>query len=299
MRRPSTLLPTAMALVALSALTGCGSGVRTTPPIGTVSPSPTNPIVRVGDLVAGQGMLMQRTADGPIELCVGAVAASHPPQCGGPRIVGDVDWETLAPERASGVTWTKGSVWAVGRLDPKAGTSGTFTLDRPLSLTPPAGVATPASQAPMAFPQLCDDPYAGGGSKGGGSPEAQNALTERLATLDGYVGSWVSDGSSMFNVLVTGDAAAAHTEIRKVWKGGLCVEQRDVPTEADVRAAQEALGKKSPGLLTTGGDATTGKLNVEVTVLDQATHDQIMETVKPWLEPTDVTITSAFQPLTQ
>lgn len=285
-----------IALICVWVVAGCGQGTRTTPPAGGTEPTGSGSVVQPGALLVGHGMLMQDSSTSPVELCVGAVAESYPPQCGGPRIVGDVDWETLGPERASGVTWTKGSVWAVGRLDLKAGRSGTFTLDRPLSPTPPEGF-TPATEPPMTFPQLCDDPFAGGGSKGAGTPEAQNALAERLATLDGYVGSWVSDGSSMFNVLVTGDAASAHTELRKVWKGGLCVEQRDLPTETEIRAAQDALGSEVEGLLSTGGDATQGKLGVQVTVLDPSTKDLILETVSPWLEPADVRITSVFQPL--
>lgn len=304
MRRSLSVVGLALACTGLMA--GCGTA---TPPsasgpvaptsTGTTTATPAPDQARVadpGDLLVGSGMLMQRSANGPVELCVGGVAESYPPQCGGPRIVGDVDWDALEPERASGVTWTNDVVWAVGRLDPDAGESGTFTLERPLSLTPPKGFPLP-TPAPVTFPQLCDDPYAGGGRRGGGSPDAQNALGERLTSLDGYIGSWVSDGSSLYNVLVTGDADAAHAALRKVWKGGLCVEQRDLPTEADVRAAQEALGTKVEGLLGSGGDVTQGKLDVHVTVLDSRTRDLVIATVSPWLQPDDVRITSTFQPL--
>lgn len=297
MRR--TLTTAGLVLACTALLGGCGSAVPPTgpSPTATATPPPDDAsVVNPGDLLVGRGLLMQKSAAAPVELCVGAVAESYPPQCGGPRVVGEVDWDALEPERASGVTWTNQVVWAVGRLDPTAGDSGTFTLDRPLSLTPPEGF-TPPTEEPMTFPQLCDDPYAGGGRRGSGSPDAQNALSERLTSIDGYIGSWVSDGSSMFNVLVTGDADAAHAELRKVWKGGLCVEQRDLPTEADVRAAQDALGTKVPGLLGTGGDATQGKLGVQVTVLDPSTKDLILDTVSPWLEPADVRITSTFRPL--
>lgn len=302
-------LMTVLALVSIAALSGCGSE-RPDPPAGdepstrpsaTPSTSSTTSQAQVvdpsGTLVAN-GLLMQKEAGGPVELCMGGVAESYPPQCGGPRLVGEIDWDSVKPERASGVTWTSGSVWAVGRYDPKAGPSGTFTLERPVSLTPP----TPdlrASEAPMTFPQLCDDPYAGGGRKGAGSPSELNELTELLPTLEGYVGSWVSDGSSLFNVVVTGDPEVALAKVRKVWPGGLCVEQRDVATEEDVRAAQDALATRFKGLLSTGGDTMNGTLDVHVTLLDQATHDRILDTVKPWLTPDQVRMTSAFQPLTQ
>lgn len=296
---------TAVALVVLGSVAACGQAQPTdggsSPSTSrTPAPAPTSVVIDPADEVVASGLLMQDSPTSPVELCVGGVAESYPPQCGGPRIVGDVDWEALRPQRASGVTWTEGAVWVVGRYSPATGRpgtgAGTVTLTRPVSLTPPAGV-TPASESPVTFPQLCEDPYAGGGRRGAGSPEEQARLSERLTALDGYVGSWVSDGSSMFNVLVTGDAEAARAELRRVWPGGLCVEQRDLPTEADVRAAQDALATKVPGLLGSGGDAMNGRLDVQVTVLDAATRDLILATVRPWLGEGDVRMTSAFQPL--
>lgn len=244
-------------------------------------------------------MLMQRSSKAPVEICIGGVLTSYPPQCGGPTIAGAFSWDTLKPERSQGITWTNDSVWAVGGFDPKVGPTGTFTLTRPITTTAPAGMPQP-SPAERDFPQLCKDPYAGGGSKSDGGPEADtNPLTALLPTLDGYAASWVSDGSSMFNVLVTGDAAAAHREIRKVWKGGLCVEQRDVPTEAEINAAQEALGKqgKDLGLLSSGG--SVGSLEVEATVVDAAIRARILAIVEPWLTPDQVRISSSIQPLPQ
>ncbi|WP_404386573.1 hypothetical protein LL946_08370 [Knoellia locipacati] len=294
---------TAVALLVLAPVTACGQaqqpgGGSSTP--RTSTPAPTSTVVDTTDELVASGLLMQDSPTSPVELCVGGVAESYPPQCGGPRLDGDVDWEALRPQRASGVTWTEGAVWVVGRYSPATGrpgsAGGTVTLTRPVSLTPPAGVTLP-SESPVTFPQLCDDPYAGGGRRGAGSPEEQAQLSERLTALDGYVGSWVSDGSSMFNVLVTRDAAAARAELRRVWPGGLCVEQRDLPTEADVRAAQDALATRVPGLLGSGGDAMNGRLDVQVTVLDAPTRDLILTTVRPWLSERDVRIMSAFQPL--
>lgn len=289
----------AVALAIITAgVTGCGSVASD----DHRQPGPTTQVTGPDDLLVAHGMLMQKSASDPVELCVGGVAESYPPQCGGPRIVGDVDWDAFKPERSSGVTWTNGEVWAVGRLDrtgagDPGGSQGTLTLDRPLSTTPPAGLSQP-TPTEMDFPQLCEDPYAGGGRRGAGSPEQQNALSMRLESLEGYVGSWVSDGSSLFNVLVTGDAEAAFEELREVWPGGLCVEQRDLPTRAEVKAAQEALISLGGGrLLSTGGDVTTGQLEVGVVVLDRATLDAVLAAVEPWLEPSQVRFTAAFQPL--
>jgi hypothetical protein len=293
MRR--SLASAALAVAAVGLLAGCGSA-----PLpkgtGTATPTASTTVVERGDLLVGRGMLMQRSAASPAELCLGPVAASYPPSCSGLRVVGEVDWDRLGAGRANGVTWTNASVWAVGRLDADAGGEGTITLDRPVSLIPPTGVTPPATEPPPRLPQLCDDPYAGGGRPGTGSAEAQNAVTERLPRLDGYIGSWVSDGSSLFNVLVTGEAAAAHAALREVWRGGLCVEQRDLPTEARVLAALDAVARTVDGVITSGPRPTGGGLEVHVTALDSAVRDLVVETVAPWLAPEDVTITSALQP---
>lgn len=301
MRQFTTTL--ALALITTASLAACGSEVRNTPPGASPDTSSSttsaNPDVDLSREVVAHGALMQDSPSAPVEICIGGQLDSYPPQCGGPAIAGEFSWDGLAPERAQGITWTNDSVWAVGRFDPKAGPTGTFTLSQPLRKEPPAGV-TQAPADRMHFPQLCKDPYAGGGSKGaGGSGADTNPITTLLPKLDGYVTSWVSDGSSLFNVLVTGDPATAFREIRKVWKGGLCVERRDAPTEADVSAAQEALGKqgKDLGLLTSGG--SMGSLEVEVTVVDAATRARILEVVRPWLTPAQVRISSSIQPLPQ
>ncbi|EAQ00939.1 hypothetical protein JNB_12209 [Janibacter sp. HTCC2649] len=290
-----------LTVVISAALAGCGSEGRTTPPAASLSPSSSaSPVADIDvDLsreVVAHGMLMQRSTTAPVEICVGGVNTSYPPQCGGPTFAGEFSWDGLKPERSRGITWTNASVWAVGRFDPKAGPTGTFTLTRPIAMTAPAGMTEPSSDG-VDFPQLCKDPYAGGGSKGaGGSGADTNALTTLLPTLDGYVASYVS---SLFNVLVTGDAAAAQREIRKVWKGGLCVEQRDGPTEAAINAAHEALGKrfKDLGLLSSGG--SMGALEVEAVVVDAATRARILEIVKPWVTPDQVRISNSIRPLPQ
>jgi hypothetical protein len=301
MRQFTTILTLTLTTAALAA---CGSQVRQTPPAASLSPtssaSPAADIdVDLSREVVATGILMQDSPSAPAEICIGGELDSYPPQCGGPAIAGEFSWDALKPERSQGITWTNLPVWAVGRFDPKAGPTGTLTLTQPVSRTAPTGMP----QAPpdrMDFPQLCKDPYADGGSKSaGGSGADTNPLTTLLPTLDGYVTSWVSDGSSLFNVLVNGDAGAAHREIRKVWKGGLCVEQRDAPTEAAISSAQEALGKqfKELGLLTSGG--SMGSLQVQVTVLDAATRARILEVVKPWLTPEKVRISGSLQPLPQ
>lgn len=61
--------------------------------------------------------------DGTPELCLGAIAESYPPQCGGPEVIG-WDWDAVeSEETAAGVTWGAYAVW--GDWDGE-----TFTITR-------------------------------------------------------------------------------------------------------------------------------------------------------------------------
>lgn len=92
-------------------------------------PQPTS-----SEEVTGQAMILQEDGKEP-KACFGAIAASLPPQCGGPEVSG-WDWaDAEDAESASGVTWGTFAVtgtWA----------GGVFTLTRP------------------AFPVTRDDHYA-------------------------------------------------------------------------------------------------------------------------------------------
>ena len=236
---------------------------------------------------------MQQSSTADIELCTGPMLTSYPPQCGGPKLRGEFSWDDVDSEEHAGVRWTNEWYFAVGRYDR---TANTFTLTRPLSTEPPEGYTEPTPEA-VDFPQLCEDPFRGGDPGFTDDPAAQEALQLRLEGLDGYVGSWVSDGRNLFNVLVTGDADAAHTALREIWPGGLCVEQREAATESDVRAAQDALAEhfEELGLSSSGGGQ--GELSVGVTFADEATVARIHEIVSPWLTPEQVRIDSVFVPL--
>jgi hypothetical protein len=81
-----------------------------------------NGIAAAGE-VSGQGTVLQIEGQTP-QLCLGAVAESYPPQCGGPEIL-EWDWDAAdLEETASGVTW--GTYAVVGTWD---GTR--FTLTQP------------------------------------------------------------------------------------------------------------------------------------------------------------------------
>lgn len=282
--RPRALTSILTLAVAALALSACGSAAD-----APEAPSPSTPEV------IGRGAVMKQSPTADIELCTGAMLTSYPPQCGGPRLLGAFSWDDVESEQHGGVRWTNEWYVAVGHYDRAA---NTFTLTRPLSSEPPAGFAEPRPE-PVDFPQLCADPFRGGDPAFAGDMAAQDALQQRLEELDGYVGSWVSDGHDLFNVLVTGDAEAAHAELREIWPGGLCVEQRAAATERDVGAAQLALGEHFEELGITSSGGAPGVLDVGLTLADEATVTRIHEIVSPWLAPEQVTITSIFVPLVE
>ena len=71
--------------------------------------------------------------DGP-ELCLGGVATSLPPQCGGPPVEG-WDWSRVEHEDVSGVRW--GSYQITGRFD-----GATFTVAEICAAVVPGHVRT-------------------------------------------------------------------------------------------------------------------------------------------------------------
>ena len=90
--KPRSAILVSVVLAATLALTACAGGA--TP--GDQPPSPVD--------VVGQGTVIQ-VGDAAPKFCLGAIAASYPPQCSGPELIG---WEWTAnegSETANDVTW--------------------------------------------------------------------------------------------------------------------------------------------------------------------------------------------------
>ncbi|MVA77570.1 hypothetical protein GC722_16320 [Auraticoccus sp. F435] len=281
MTRRARALALGVGLVLL--LAGCASS-----PAPRAEPSPLPPPPDPGTVLWGRGTLIE-TGDGGPQLCLGAVAESYPPQCSGLAVAG-LDWQQVPDlQQASGVRWTEGYV--VGTL-----AGETFTLTGPVGSEPPPGATPPPATEPS-FPQLCEDPFRGGDPGAGADPTDQERLHRELGELPGYVSSWVSDGVSLVNVVVTGDAEEAHQRLRRVWSGGLCVQQRaGVATEEELLAAQQALHETEPGVLSSA-PAADGVLEVGVVVADAATVARVRTAVARWLDAGQVRVGGALQPL--
>ena len=127
-----------VALVVALAFAGCGDDATQVP----AGSGPDNTIYAVTTTV------LESPDHGP-QLCLGLVATSLPPQCGGPAIV-NWDWEEApSKESANGVTW--GDYLLVGTYDGER-----FTLTRP-----PAPPSTAAAMSSLAFRSPCPKPEGG------------------------------------------------------------------------------------------------------------------------------------------
>lgn len=174
----------ALALLAPLALAGCGGdeGPTTARDPGG-SPSPTASGTPMPDRVpAATGVVSTRTTatvmdTGRPELCLGAVAESYPPQCGGPPLEG-WDWADTRGmfEQEGGTRW--GEFHVTGRWD---GT--TFTVEGAVA----AALHDPAAPEPSPTPSPAEDLgerelAAIAEEVGGGLPGAQGAYA-----MDGHV----------------------------------------------------------------------------------------------------------------
>jgi hypothetical protein len=134
----------ALALLTPLALAGCGGGEGpTTARDPGSSPSPSAGEPMPDQVPAASGSVHTRTTatvmdTGRPELCLGAVAESYPPQCGGPPIEG-WDWDAVQGmfDRQGDTRW--GEFHVTGRWDGR-----TFTLEEAV----PAAVHDPASPVP-------------------------------------------------------------------------------------------------------------------------------------------------------
>lgn len=221
--------------------------------------------------VHGFGLVMD-TGTGP-EFCLGGVAESYPPQCGGPPVEGFAWAEQNGMFEQQGETrW--GSFALTGTFD---GT--TFTVTRPA--VPGAlydTIADEPDEDPLATP--CPEPEGGWAVTDPARTDraSMEAVFANASRRDDYAGAWMdqspnptdpeSDPEGMndpaltiVNVAVTGDPEAAEADLREVWGGMLCVSRAE-HTEAELRAIQRELGSL-PGLLSSG----TGRDRVRVEVV--------------------------------
>ena len=248
------------------ALVGCGAAG---PPAG----SPAQRFEAVA-------LVLESPAHGP-ELCVGGVAQSLPPQCGGVP-VRNWDWVAVeAVESRNGTTWG-GDYRVVGTYD---GT--TFTLTEPAEPAPPRRPVDRLGSA-------CADPSADASPVAASRVDkaALMAAMGRAVRAPDHAGLWVAgdDGSLdagrplpdgfVLNVAVTGDPGRREAELREVWGGRLCVVQHR-KTLVELRRIQDELGDVAPSLglrLTgTGSDESRGVVSMSVVTVTPEQQSRLDE----------------------
>lgn len=214
-------------------------------PVPATVPPPTTPVTGIGTVMD----------TGRPELCLGPVAESYPPQCSGIPLEG---WSWARQrgqfEHQGDIRW--GGFVVTGMYDGK-----TMSVTKVVSSALYDPEADPgAEDVPFATP--CPEPD--GGWRVVDESKADDAAMEaaftRAAELDGYGGAWMDQhldpqqsndpAKAIVNVTVTGDPAAAETELRKVWGGALCVSEAK-HTEAELTRIQEEL-TELPGAFSAG-----------------------------------------------
>jgi hypothetical protein len=264
MRRTSVLLVTGL-------LTACGGG---------------------GDpVVAGDGpgepqrytvstTVLESPAHGP-QLCIGGVADSYPPQCGGPDVVG-WDWaEVDGAQSASGTTW--GDFTVVGTWDGAA-----------LTLTEPPGPPSPSTGREADLSTPCPAPPGGWAVVDPAKLGGQGAALAYADAEPDFAGAWLDqstnpasddrqpDESAMndparlvLNVRFTGDLERHEAEIRERWGGPLCVTE-GARTIQELLDIQQEVGEEL-GALGSGIDSTIPAVEVSVLVAEEGLQASLDE----------------------
>jgi hypothetical protein len=257
------------ALVAvLFALAGCASP-------GTRAEEPEAKLHEVSATV------LEDESHGP-EICLGIIAISLPPGCGGVPLIG-WDWNVVEDEEAmNGVTW--GRYRIVGTYDGES-----FTV---------AEVTAPDSQGAededYGFDTPCEEPPGGWERPDPArtTMEDYDAAIAAAAKEQGYSIAWIDaplrgpEGepwqdipAGVINAAFTGDLETHEAELRKHWGGALCVIKHD-RSNADRERISEKVETflKQRGLHIVFGAGSKGALDlIEVTVVyaDQEDWDAL------------------------
>ncbi|MCY4726928.1 hypothetical protein NYO98_11625 [Nocardioides sp. STR2] len=227
--------------------------------------------------VRTSGLVTVLDSGGGPEMCLGAVAESYPPQCGGPALA-DFDWGDVGSEEAAGVRW--GSYALTGTYD-----GSTFTVTDAI---PAALYDTTAQPQPEPLAAACDEPTTTDTAKA--TPEDLDATLAAASALPSYASAWLTGNT--INVAVTGDAEAAEAELRRTWGGMLCVTTVE-RTDADLTQVNEELQAALGDQLLTSGSTSPDSLDAQVVYDDGSVQEWADATYGDGL----VTVTSALAPV--
>ena len=213
---------------------------------------------------------MRTPAHGP-QLCAGAIAASYPPQCAGPDVIG---WDWDAVDHTSVLGTKDGSYLLVGTFDGER-----FTLTEPA--VPDDGRIERPAEPFLDLSSPCPEPAGGWipSDPARATHEAVAAAADRATTVDGFGELWIDQQLSdaelaaapwtandpqrvVLNVTTTADIDVMERTLREIWGGSLCVS-RAVRADAELAPIREALVGE-PGLLGVGIEPRTGQVVLKV-----------------------------------
>jgi hypothetical protein len=213
------------------------------------------------------------------ELCLGWVADSFPPLCGGLPIT-NWRWDQVEAEQAaSGTTW--GSYRLVGTYD-----GASFTVIR-VDPAPPASRPSAAERSKDAPRPACPEP-AGGWEVPNPSRRWERFLepvTGAARAQPDLAGMWISylgpmghnvaedPGEFVLNVAFTGDPTRHQAQLRPRWGGRLCVtrQQRSYRELLGIQHQLHGSAGKELGLrvLGTSIDESANTVDLQVVVLQE------------------------------
>ncbi len=234
----------------------------------------------------GSFTVLESPSHGP-ELCAN-LATSLPPQCGG-LPVRNWDWDEVDGEDSrNGTTW---GAWHV---------IGTYR-DGALTLTERPGPPRDPVRRARDFAPACDPPDVEDPRAGEAAWEAATQESDFMR-IDALVTMWVSGSGGpsedfVLNVIVRpGAGESAKIVVRERYAGPLCVVERDLPLESELRALQsEVLNEDARMVLgqvqTAAADPSRGAVVAQVWVVDEAAATYVRERwgglviLEPLLEP--------------
>jgi hypothetical protein len=245
------LVPAAALLVVLVSA-ACGSGEPgavggSTGVVDDAPPPPTVPAPDREQLYEADGIVLEDSSHGP-ELCLGGIALSLPPQCGGVPLAG-WDWEAVDGEQSeSGTTWGEFhlvgtyddgalTVTEVGPAEPDAVDAATGTVRSFATPCPEPGGGWPAVEPGV----MSDESFAAGAGIAQARPDHVALWVDYPGLTPEEVDQAMVEGTpvvKVMNVVVTGDVAETEEAIREAWLGPVCVVQHEGPTQKELQATR-------------------------------------------------------------
>ncbi len=234
-------------------------GTSSTAVASTVSEQSSLPTPSTSTALHASGLLVLQRQGGPVEVCVGPVVLTIPPQCDHTVRVAGLDWGALPwRQNQAGVTWAEDvAMWG-------AYTAGVFSV----TSVSRGGAAGEASSTLHAQDSLCPAP-----SGDPTAPLPPNVdLNSLLASSPGFQGAWVTtapsgSGTDVLNIATRADRGALERLVRTYYAGPLCIGTVPGPSRADLTSAQATLQQARTELSLVSSAATVSSDGSILTVV--------------------------------